>query len=251
MLAGGNLSSLLIIQDLQNERHNQNYIVDKLPDWDCYIFNSLSSSEPHIKRQIREKEIHFFIYESFLDHEAAMLLAHLQHQFPLLSVIYYNALLKDGEFSELHHAGISHCIVGESRQINLIDTLNKLWSLHWKRVPDHILEAPTSQLSPRAGMIIRMIEHNPIRECNTFHLAKELSISESHFRKEFKRHFQMNFREFKNRLFTHYETVLLLERKLRPGHIFEILDYKNISAFSRSFKMRHGNSWQHLVRNKN
>jgi AraC-like DNA-binding protein len=113
------------------------------------------------------------------------------------------------------------------------------------------LEKDRDYLSKKAQQILKFVESRPLRECNTYSLALSLNISESHFRKEFKRHLKINFREFKKRLFAHYETVLLFEKKLKPGDIFKILDYKNISAFSRSFKMRHGDSWQSMVRDYN
>lgn len=245
------MSSLIIVEDKNSDMTDHRFIMEEFPNWKFYILNALDDYRVQIVTKIRENEIHFLIYEKILDHDAALVLANLQQQYPLLNVIYYNALLKDGEFAKLFESGISHCIVGESREKNLVDTLNQLWDSHWKRIPVHIIEKSPSQLTSRAARILLMIEKRPLRECNTYHLARSLSISESHFRKEFKRYFGINFREFKNRLFAHYESVLLFEKKLKPGHVFEILDYKNISAFSRSFKMRHGHSWQTMIRDQN
>ena len=73
-------------------------------------------------------------------------------------------------------------------------------------------------------------------------------MSESYFRKEFKKYFNLSFREFKARLMNHYESMLLFEKHLKPYHVSEILNYKNISSFSRSFKIRNGSSWQNKAR---
>jgi AraC-like DNA-binding protein len=225
--------------------------MDELPNWEFYILQTVTESREQIERHIREKEIHFLVYESELTPAAATILSKFQHQYPFLSIIYYNSLLRDGEFNELHQAGISHCIIGESKEKNLIETLHRLWATHWKRIPNNIFESASKPLSGRAIHILRTIENKPLRECNTCSLAQSLDISESHFRKEFKRYFRINFREFKKRLLSHYESILLFDKKLKPGDVFSILDYKNISAFSRSFKMRHGYSWQVMVRENN
>lgn len=242
------MSSLIIVRDRQHDADDHNVFMEELPNWDFYLLDNLTDSGEQIERHIREKEIHFLIYESAVNHNAAGILSGIQRRYPLLSIIYYNALLRDGEFNELHRAGISHCIVGESREQHLVTTLHQLWDSHWKRIPESIWDAKDLILSNRAIVILKRIESSPLRECNTYSLAQSLNISESHFRKEFKRHFKINFREFKKRLFAHYEMVLLFEKNLKPGNVFSILNYKNISAFSRSFKMRHGHSWQVMMR---
>jgi len=129
--------------------------------------------------------------------------------------------------------------------------LKKLFAERWKKIPEGLFKYDYDILPSRAKRILRFIENTPIKLFNTEHIAKHLRMSQSHFRKEFKNYFGINFRQFKQILLGHYEDILLFERNLKPRNVYQVLDYKNLSAFSRSFKTRHGKSWQVLTRNNN
>jgi len=247
---GGNLSSLLVVQNSQTSKFDQEEIYNQFITWNIQSVDVLQASSSELEQRIIKHESHFLLFAVELNDDAFLQLSYIHHKFPLLNIIYYYSQLKNWEFAELYKAGINYCIIGDARQIHLIRTLNQLWDKHWRRIPSHLYENGLHPLPKRALSILNFIENQPIRYFNSIDLALHLSISESRFRSEFKRFFNVSFRDFKQALFSHYETVLLFEKNLKPKEIFGILDYKNISAFSRSFRSRHGESWQHTKRLK-
>jgi AraC-like DNA-binding protein len=90
------------------------------------------------------------------------------------------------------------------------------------------------------------IENHALDQFNLQTLAECLHISQSHFRSEFRHNFGINFREFKQQLFNHYESVLLLNNDYKPTIVYKLLNYSNLANLSRSFKKRHGDSWRNL-----
>lgn len=238
----------MVIQNGNTLAQEQEEVLSQLAGWNIYFADNQKASLIELEQNIRNKEIHFLLFSTELGDEACVQLSKLHQTFPLLAIIYYYSQLKSGEFAELYNAGINYCIIGDARQIHLIKTLNQLWDKHWKRIPATLLSRAMHPLPQRAIEVLSFIENKPIRCYNSFDLAQFLNISESRFRAEFKRYFNLSFREFKQQLFHHYELLLLFDKKLKPGDIFGIFDYKNISAFSRSFRMRHGQTWQQLVR---
>lgn len=244
------MASLLIIHNSNNLNQEQDEILDQLSEWNLFFIDGNQFSIESITRKIRNEEIHFLLYSRDLDMGSSAKLSRIHKEFPLLTIIYYHSQLKSGEFADLYQAGIDYCIIGDARQVHLVKTLSKLWAEHWKRVPQSLLHLTHDEMPPRATQILKYIENKSIRQLNTSDLSDALHISESHFRSEFKKYFNHSFREFKQLLFSHYESVLLFEKEIKPKAVFEILDYKNLSAFSRSFKMRHGNSWQEMRRKR-
>jgi AraC-like DNA-binding protein len=240
----------LVVQNGQVSTHDTEDVFNQLPDWNIHFHNLQQTSPQELAAQIRRNEIHFLLYSTELHGDAGGILSRLHQEFPLLYIIYYYSQLKSGEFAELYQAGINYCIVGDARQIHLIKSLNQLWDRHWRRIPAHVYGNGLHPFPERAVEILNFIEKKPIRYFNSLDIAGHLNISESRFRTEFKRFFNVNFREFKQQLYAHYESVLIFDKKLKPKEIFNILDYKNISAFSRSFRMRHGKSWQQLMRSE-
>jgi AraC-like DNA-binding protein len=242
------LSRLLVVHQNHSLAQEQEYFQNQLQGWNIYFLDAGNISTSQIELSINKNDIHFLLISDELKTNFTKDLNRIHNSYPLISIIYYYPTLKNEEFAELYKAGISYCIIGDSRQFNLIETLHKLWDIHWKRIPVSLLPADRSELHPRADEILHFIENNPIKYFNTSNIAKHLNISESHFRIEFKKCFILSFREFKQRLLFHYETILLFDNDLKPKEIFEILDYKSVAAFSRSFKIRHGKSWQDLIR---
>ncbi len=245
------MSALVVYYDNQNELDDLSIVLRGQNGWQFKYFDSKKHPVNDIKDQILDEEINFLICLKAFSPQVVKELYHLYKHFPLLTIIYFNPVLKDSEFAEIYNAGIKYCFVGEQRQLNLKTTLKKLYSEHWKKIPERLFDYKYELLPSRAKQTLRYIENAPVKLFNIEHVAKHLSMSKSHFRKEFKSFFGINFRQFKQTLLGHYEDILLFERSLKPRNIFQILDYKNLSAFSRSFKTRHGSSWQVLTRNKN
>jgi AraC-like DNA-binding protein len=242
------MSAIVICYEHQKELNDITNVINQSIDWNLYYFDAAHKNIKTIEKQIVENEAYFLICSKIFSDEIAQGLHQLYVRNPLLTIIYFNSVLKEREFIELHRAGIKYCFVGDARKSNLKTALYKLTKHHWKKVPQSIYNMDYDTLPPRARRIIRFIENTPIKYCNTAYLSDWLNMSQSHFRKEFKNYFGRPFREFKQELIQHYENILLFEKKLKPRHIYTILDYKNLSAFSRSFKSRHGQSWQETVK---
>ncbi len=245
------MSALIIDFDNRDDLDDINNVLKNVNGWEIHYVDDFSDRLANLELKIKNYEIDFLICTRIFSGNISQGLNNLRNRYPLLTIIYYNAVLKENDFAELYRAGIKYCFIGDCRQDHLKSTLLRLRDDHWRRVPEHVYETPYHKLPARAKRILKFIETNPIRKCSVNCLADHLRISPSHMRKEFKRLFGINFREFKNRLFTNYEDVLLFEKSLKPGDIFKTLNYTNLSAFSRSFRARHGDSWQALVRQKN
>lgn len=240
------MSNLLVIHHNNNLIQEQEDVLNQLMDWNIWFMDNNEVTLRDIDLFLRKQDIHFLIFSMEFDAEAAQNLLYLHNHYPLLQIIYYYTQFKSGEFAELAQVGINYCIIGDARQINLIKKLNQLWESHWRRIPDALLPEDEQHLTARLRQMIMFIETRPLRNLSTSELARSLKISESHLRIEFKRFFNISFREYKQKLFHHYESILLLEKQIKPKQVYEILNYKNISAFSRSFKSRHGETWQQL-----
>ncbi len=226
----------------------QEFLHEQLTDWQIYYYRQAAPSFRTITSLILEKDIHFFLFAQNLSPSSLELIRNLRARFPLLTIIFYNSQMKSEEFAHLFLAGVDFCIIGDARQINLISTLQEQWANHWKRIPEHFFPEQIRPLSGRNLEIVRFIETKPLSFFNSYRIAEFFKYSDSHFRAEFKKAFKISFRVFKQKLLSHYESILLFEKKLKPKEIIEILNYTNISAFSRSFKSRHGYSWQTLIR---
>ena len=242
------MSALVVCYEHQRELNDINNALDQKNNWNLSYYDAADKNLLKLEKQIIENEAHFLICSKLFSDDIARGLHQINERNPLLTIIYFYSALKEREFIELHRAGIKYCFVGEARKINLQTALKKLSEHHWKKVPGNLYSTRYEELQPRAKKIIRFIENTPVKYCNTAKLADYLRISQSHFRKEFKKYFEISFREFKQKLITHYEDVLLFEKRFKPRHIYAVLDYKNLSAFSRSFKSRHGKNWQTMIR---
>lgn len=219
-------------------------VLTQLQGWRIYYINSKKKSLNLLGNYIDELGVHFLLFSRKFGDSSARILADLKLRFPLLCIIYYNSQLKDGEFADIYQTGIDYCIIGDARQINLIKTLKKLWQSHWKRIPANMLPENDHILPQRVSRIIDFIEQQPLKALNANNLATYLDISPAYLRKAFKDYFGQSFRDYRQQLIAHYESVLLFQKHLKPGQIYSILNFKNLSAFSRSFKSRHGVSWQ-------
>jgi AraC-like DNA-binding protein len=235
--------------------HNQlpqvlgiNDILEQLPTWNIRYLSLESDKEALIQNEVLQFNIQFIVLVKEISADILNTIKTIRNSNPLLPIIYYNSQIKDEEFAQLYLSGVNYCFVGDGRQLNLLKTLQKLWQNHWRRIPQGLLKNTDSQLSERAKKTLDFMETQPIKNLSSNQLAKLLNISESHFRLEFKNQFNQNFRDFKQQLLFHYESILLFEKNLKPREIFDLLNYKNLSAFSRSFKSRHGKSWQQMVR---
>jgi len=243
------LSAIIIYFEHQDELKNLGLALEELEGWEFYYIKSESDSLQQIEKHMLEHQSDFLICTKRFSLEIAKQLSYLYSKYPLLTLIYFSAVLEETEFVQLYRSGIKYCYVGEKRWINLGRAFKKICEDYWKKIPPSLYNKDFESLTVRARRILRFIENTPFKHCDTEHIAAYLKISQSHFRREFKDYFNISFREFKQHLLHNYEDILLFEKRLKPGKIYQILNYKNLSAFSRSFKARHGESWQKLIRN--
>jgi len=242
------LSNLLAIHSGPSTISAQDEVLYHLDHWNIQYLNTDHFELSSVHNHIQKHEIHFLLVLKEISADTINELAQLRKTYPLIEIIYYNSQMKDEEFAKLYLAGIDFCFIGDARQLHLLKTLQKQWQQHWRRIPQELIRTTDFNLADRAKAIYHFIETTPIQNLTSNELARHLEISESHFRLEFKKYFNQNFRDFKQRLLYYYESTLLFEKKLKPREVFDILNYKNLSAFSRSFKTRHGKSWQEIMR---
>lgn len=242
------MSNLLILHNNGLVLPFKEDILNQFTDWHIEYFSGSQLNQKVFLKNILEKEIHFLLFAGEFDQYTLDTLSQVHKRFPLLTIIYYFSQMKNEEFARLYKAGVNYCIVGDARQINLIKTLQKLWAEHWRRIPPNLLPAERNSLPPEAIRILHDIETKPLKKISAGKFAQEFNVSENQFRADFKKLFGQSFRDFKQNLIHHYETLLLLKKKLKPSQVYDILNYKNVSAFSRSFKTRHGKTWQELIR---
>lgn len=245
------MSAIVVCYEHQEELNDINNALNKSKELNLYLYNAKTSDLQSIEEKITANEAYFLICSKTFSEEIVNNLGKLYSRHPLLTIIYFYAVLKEKDYIELNRAGIKYCFVGKTRRYNLKVALKKLLKHYWKRIPENLYETDYEDLTHRAKKILKYIEETPIRYCNTENISKHLNISQSHFRKEFKKYFGVNFRQFKQDLINHYENILLFDKKLKPGDVYNILDYKNLSAYSRSFKSRHGHSWQEIIKSYN
>jgi AraC-like DNA-binding protein len=219
-----------------------------LEGWDIHSQNIELSNINDIRNDLRDFELHFLIFTTKLSSKSLSVLKTIRKNNPWTFIIYYNSLLVNRDFFMLSELGINSCIVGNDRIKNLKNFLDKLWINHWKRIPEKIFTTSIDRSSPRAKKVIRYLENRPVIDYTIDKISAYLKISKSHFRAEFKSHFGVNFREFKQKLFNHYESELLLSNRYTPSDIYKILNYKHFTNYSRSFKKRHGECWRKLQR---
>ncbi len=242
------MSNLLVVHNGSSDISSREEVLDQLTGWNIRYLNADRLTVQSLIALIRQNDFYFLIISKEVSPSITNDLINLRRNLPLLSIIYYDSQLKDQEFSKLYLAGVDYCFIGDARQLNLLKKLQELWQNHWRRIPQELKNYSDSGNTVRRESIIAYMETCPLRLLTTTELAKHQNISESRFRIEFKRNFGLNFREFKQRLFYKFESYLLFEKQLKPSEVFNILGYTNLSAFSRSFKTRHGYSWQYFMR---
>ena len=201
---------------------------------------------PFVDNDKNQYDLHFIIYSRELDSDNCKEIYEIRKQMPFAFIIYYYRCLLDKQFMLLTELEVNSCIIGIHRKNYLSELLPHLWQKHWKRIPDSIYPSEASTLSPRAKKILTHIEDHALDQFNLQTLSGSLHISQSHFRAEFRHNFGINFREFKQRLFNHYESVLLLNNDYKPNIVYKLLNYSNLANLSRSFKKRHGDSWRNI-----
>ena len=215
-------------------------IGEQLEGWYTLYLNGQTFSLTNLSGKLKNKELHFVVYSKSLIRSSIQELINIRNTYPQATIIYYYPYLRYRQFISLSEAGVHGCIIGDYQQDILINTLERFWEDHWKRIKNSILPVKRKELSFRERKILKYIEDNHLRTCNTESLADFLNISESYFRAIFKQSFGLSFRDFKKKLFNYYESILLFEKKLKPNKVCDLLNYKNLSGYSRAFKDRHG-----------
>jgi AraC-like DNA-binding protein len=241
------LPTAIICSDDQGQTDELVQLITHFPGWNIYTLDTEGLCADFIEQYKYHSDIHFLIYDKKLDNTSVDELIRLRQQMPLGFIIYYHPSLLTREYKRLTQLEVNDIIIGVHRYNHLKEMLPKLWRKHWKCIPDAIYPAEASTLTPRAMRILYFIENHPLRQCNIQALSEHLQLSQSHFRAEFRIKFGINFRNFKQKLFSHYESVLLLNNKLKPTDIYPLLNYANPANFSRSFKLRHGNNWRKVT----
>jgi AraC-like DNA-binding protein len=212
-----------------------------LTNWDITIkyksdFNSIAFD--HL---LDNEGPNFLIYNLELDNTTIDHLYKIRNKHPFICIIYLSESLIDQQFRKLSEIGINSCIIGLECSQYLSLTLDELWAKHWKRVPEHFYyNVLHGWHSYRVRNIITYIENNPLKYFNTDNLADHLKISSSYFRVEFKNIFGISFREFKQNIVRHYESLLLLKMNHKLCEVYKELNYSSVSNMSKSFKKRHG-----------
>jgi len=242
------LPSLLVYYNNQDQLEDIQKVLRVVNGWDIHYAEKEATTWSQLYNWVRREEIQYFLCVVDMSPELAEELKELHSRNPILSTIYYNENLRQNDFLDFAEAGVGKVFLGQERQVQLEEALTEEARNHWRHIPEFFAGIDRNNLPPRAERILRYIEQAPIRKITIEDIAENIRISPSHLRKEFKQYFKLNFREFKQRLLSHYETILLFDKQLKPGQIFELFDYKNLSAFSRSFKARHGVSWQKYKR---
>jgi AraC-like DNA-binding protein len=236
----------LICNEGQGKTGSLEHSLSDLYGWNIYsslVRGLIPSSKEKDNNQV---DLHFIIYAKKLNGDTCRELHEIRQNLPFSFIIYYYRCLLDKQFTLLTELEVNSCIIGIHRKNYLRELLPHLWLKHWKRIPETIYPADTSSLAPRAKKILAHIENHALDQFNLQTLAECLHISQSHFRSEFRHNFGINFREFKQQLFNHYESVLLLNNDYKPTIVYKLLNYSNLANLSRSFKKRHGDSWRNL-----
>jgi AraC-like DNA-binding protein len=224
--------------------------LSRLNGWDIHLYNVQKDQVRKISSAYRDIDLHFLVYSIDLNQKSLQDLQTIRENNPWTFIIYYNSLLVNQQFLRLSELGINSCIVGVDRKKHLKEYIQKIWLTHWKRIPDQIYPNLDSNFPARAKKIKTYLENMPITDCSIKKIAAYLKISQSYFRAEFKQHFGINFREFRQRLFNHYESVLMLSGNYKPADVSKILNYKHMANYSRSFKIRHGDTWRALTNSR-
>ncbi len=218
--------------------------------WDIHTLDTEGFCADFLEQYKIHSEIHFLIFCRKLDNVSVNELIRLRQLMPLGFIIYYHPSLLTRQYQKLAQLEVDDIIIGVHRNNHLKKILPELWHKHWKCIPDTIYPVEESTLTPRSMKILHFIENHSLRHCNIQALADHLQLSQSHFRAEFRNSFGINFRNFKQQLLSHYESVLLLDKKLKPKAIYPLLNYANPANFSRSFRLRHGNNWRKVSHEK-
>jgi AraC-like DNA-binding protein len=237
--------ALICFSEGENFRALKNSL-SGLAGWEFLPHNIDTDDVNNIHITHNRIELHYLIYTCQISPEAISDLQAIRYYNPLTHIIYYNSSLVNQQFFKLFETGVNSCIIGSDRKRNLKESLANLWLEHWKRIPEKIYSRSETNTNFRVRKIIRFLENSPISEYSTQKIADYLNISKSHFRAEFKSNFGMNFRDFKQQLFCHYESLLRTSKKYKLSEIYKILNYRYKGNYSRSFKMRHGESWRNI-----
>jgi AraC-like DNA-binding protein len=236
----------LICNEGQGKTKGLERSLSDLYGWNVYsslVRGLIPSSKEENHNQF---DLHFVIYAKKLNGDTCRELHEIRQNLPFSFIIYYYRCLLDKEFKLLTELEVNSCIIGIHRKNYLQELMPHLWHKHWKRIPDSIYPAEGSALAPRAKKILSYIEDHSLDQFNLQALSEHLHISQSHFRSEFRQNFGINFREFKQRLFNHYESILLLNKDYKPTIVYKLLNYSNLANLSRSFRKRHGDSWRNI-----
>ncbi len=240
------MPTALVSSEGQGGTEELEKIVSSLKHWEIHRYDEVERSVQSLDMLLNQVDLHFLIYDKQLSKDSIQELDGIRKRMPFTSIVYYHSVLLNQQYLILAQFEVNACIIGKYRQRYLLELLPRLWDKHWKKIPAWIYSTDTSSLNPWASSVISFIENHTLNLCNLHDLSNHFNISKSHFRAEFRENLGINFREFKQNLFIHYETKLLVEKKYKPIDVYKLLNYSNLANFSRSFKSRHGESWRNF-----
>jgi len=238
------LPTVLIYSEGQGKADELVPLLSKQKRWEVFTQGAGDSSGQVLPAALAPVDFHFLIYTKKLDKLAMEEIGKIRQRLPFTDFIYYHSFLFNKQYMILAKFKMNACIIGSYRQRYLMELLPGLWEKHWKRIPPNILSCKGKSTSTLANQLITYIENHTLDHCNINDLAAFSGLSHGQLRSKFKNLFNINFRDFKQQLFTHYETRLLVEKKFKPNDVYQLLNYATLANFSRSFRSRHGESWR-------
>jgi AraC-like DNA-binding protein len=238
------LPTVLVLSEDQGRKKELSKILRKNNNWELVDSDRKELSNKLDDIFHKHIDLHFIIYDKQLNKNSIGELGDIRKKMPFSSIIYYYSHLFDQQYRILARFEINSCIVGKHPENYLNELLPGFWKKHWKKIPSWIYPIDEIQLSTWAKDILSFIENHTLDIFNLGELSNKFHLSKTHFRSEFADNFGINFRDFKQKLFIHYETKLLVEKKYKPTEVYQVLNYSNLANFSRSFKSRHGESWR-------
>jgi len=167
-------------------------------------------------------------------------ISRIHNRFPFIYLIYYYPKLNIDNFQFSDFIYFSYLLAGENRIEELNNIFKNLSQSYWKKIPFDKIGIMYNKLSPRLKRVMDYIETHDIKSSSTARLANFLDISQGYFSQEFKKETGQTFREFMQKLISHYEQVIFDRLDLTAKQASEILGYSELSSFSRSFKNRKG-----------
>jgi AraC-like DNA-binding protein len=164
----------------------------------------------------------------------------ISNNYPHLFLIYYYPEFNVDNFQYSDFSYFSYIVIGEKRKEKLREIFTLLSQTFWKKIPFKQIGISYDRLSVRLKEVMNYIETHDLKSSSLSNLSDYLKISQGYFSQAFKKETGQTFREFMQKLKSHYEKVIFDQLNLTAKQASEILGYSELSSFSRAFKKREG-----------